>query len=98
MKSKPYRFRFRTGEIIIDHKICATCKSYACVKADSLFGTSILRIHDRRPTLATTFDHATRLCNECLACELYCQTYGKKALRIELDQLSSQSDSQTMKR
>jgi hypothetical protein len=89
MKLQSYRFRFRTGEIVIDHTKCAKCKTYACVKADGLFGTGVLRIQDRRPVLTTSLDDAPRLCNECLACEIYCQWYGKKALRIKLDTLAS---------
>jgi ferredoxin len=88
VKPQSYRFRFRTGEIVIDHTKCAKCKTYACVKADSLFGTGVLRIQGRKPILTTSFDDAARLCNECLACELYCQTHGKKALKIRLDTLS----------
>jgi hypothetical protein len=89
MRTQTYAFRFRTGEIVIDHTKCAKCKTYACVKADSLFGTGVLRIQDRRPVLTTSFDDATRLCSECLACELYCQVHGNKALRIKLDTLSN---------
>jgi hypothetical protein len=89
MRSQSYSFRFRTGEIVIDHTKCAKCENYACVKADSLFGTGVLRIHDGRPVLGTSLDDAMRLCNECLTCELYCQSYGNKALRIQLDPLSS---------
>jgi ferredoxin len=85
MKSDDYRFRFRTGEIAIDHQKCKDCGNYACIKADSLFGTSVLRIRNRKPVLAVGLEDAKRLCNECLACELYCQTYGKQGLRIELD-------------
>jgi hypothetical protein len=87
MNMHPYTFRFRTGEIIIDYEKCATCDNYACIKADSLFGTGVLRICNRRPTLATSLDDAQRICNECLACELYCKFYGKGGLQIELDEL-----------
>ena len=86
---KPYTFRFRTGEIIIDHLKCAKCNSYACIKADSLFGTGVLRIQDAKPTLTTNLEDAQRLCNECMACELYCQSHGNKGLKIKLDSFSS---------
>jgi hypothetical protein len=85
MKATLYRFRFRTGEVIIDHEKCAKCSNYACVKADSLFGTSLLRIHNCRPVLRSS--DAMRLCNECLACELYCSSYGNGGLKINLDML-----------
>jgi hypothetical protein len=85
MKSKLYAFSFRTGEITIDHNKCVKCKSYACVKADSLFGTNVLRIQNRRPVLTAKPEDAKRLCNECLTCELYCKSYGNGGLRIRLD-------------
>jgi len=78
-------FGFRTGEIVIEYAKCAWCDTYACVKADSLFGTGVLRIRAGKPVLATSLEDAKRLCNECLACELYCQSYGKKGLRIRLE-------------
>ena len=87
MISKQYTFRFRTGKISIDHEKCAKCSNYACVKADTLFGTSVLRIHDRRPTLAMSLENAQRICNECLACEIYCKFYGNGGLQIRLDKL-----------
>jgi hypothetical protein len=83
-----YRFRFRTGEVIIDYEKCRKCDTYACIKADSLFGRNVLRIHDGKPQLATSFEDAERICNECLACELYCQAYGNKGLIIKLDMFS----------
>ena len=85
MKSKLYTFPFRTGEITIDYNKCAKCKTYACVKADSLFGTNVLRIQNKKPVLTTTPDDVKRLCNECLTCELYCKSNGNDGLRIKLD-------------
>lgn len=85
MKPSPYTFRFRTGEVVIDHEKCAKCSNYACIKADSLFGTGLLRIHNGRPVLASSSSDAMRLCNECLACELYCSSYGNGGLKIKLD-------------
>ena len=85
MESNLYRFRFRTGEIVIDHEKCAECNNYACVKGDSLFGRSILRIQGGRPVLTVSPEDAARICNECLTCELYCQAYGNKGLKIVLD-------------
>jgi hypothetical protein len=85
MKSNLYTFQFKTGEITIDHNKCAKCKSFACVKADSLFGTGVLRIQKKRPVLTTKPEDAKRLCSECLACELYCKSYGNDGLRIKID-------------
>lgn len=85
MRTKLYKFRFRTGEVIINHEKCKKCKTYACVKGDSLFGRNVLRIQGGKPVLTTTFEGAKRICNECLACELYCQSYGNRGLKINLD-------------
>ena len=54
-----------------------------------------MRIRDRRPVLAVTADDAQRICNECLTCEIYCQSYGNKGLRIELDSFRVDTESQT---
>lgn len=87
MKTRVYKFSFRTGEVSIDHSKCAGCKNYACIKADSLFGTGLLRIEAGKPVLTTSSEDAKRLCSECLACELYCQAYGNAGLHIKLDML-----------
>jgi hypothetical protein len=78
-------FEFRTGRVVIDYDRCKHCTSYACVKADSIFGTSILRIQDGKPALVTSPEEAKRRCNECLGCEIYCQSYGKKGIKIVLE-------------
>jgi NAD-dependent dihydropyrimidine dehydrogenase PreA subunit len=85
LKLTIYEIPFRTGKVLIDHEKCVNCKSYACVKACSLFGRAILRIQNGLPVLTTTTDDAKRLCIECLSCELYCQKYGDAGLRIILD-------------
>ena len=82
-----YTFRFRTGKVTIDHEKCAKCTNYACIKADSLFGTGVLRIQNGKPVLATSLEDAQRICNECLACEIYCKFYAREALQINLDKL-----------
>ena len=78
-----YEFGFATGKITIDYEKCKECESYACVKACSLFGRSILRIENGKPVL--TSEDANKRCIEDLGCELYCQAYGNKGLRIALD-------------
>ena len=78
-----YEFPFTTGRVTIDYDKCKNCKSYACVKACSLFGRAILRVEDGRPVL--TSDDANKRCIEDLACELYCQAYGNRGLQISLD-------------
>ena len=78
-----YEFPFATGKVAIDYKKCQDCKSYACVKACSLFGRAILRIENSKPVLVA--EDANKQCMEDLGCELYCQTYGNKGLKISLD-------------
>jgi NAD-dependent dihydropyrimidine dehydrogenase PreA subunit len=78
-----YDFSFATGKITIDYDKCTDCKSYACVKACSLFGRTILRLEDGKPALVS--EDANTRCIEDLSCELYCQDYGNKGLRITLD-------------
>ena len=75
---------FRTGQIHIDATKCKDCRSYACVKACSLFGTNILRIEDGVPSPIPTLEDMPRRCNECLACEIYCQQYGNCGIDIAL--------------
>ena len=79
-----YTFEFRTGRVIIDHKKCEGCPSFACAKACSLYGTSILRITDRKPVLAVDRVDAKKRDNECLSCEIHCNLKGNKAIKIEL--------------
>ena len=78
-----YEFPFTTGKVAIDYQKCKDCENYACVKACSLFGRSILRVEDGKPVL--TSEDANKRCIEDLACELYCQTYGNEGLKITLD-------------
>lgn len=82
-----YRIRFRTGEISINFEACRMCKSYACIKADRLFGTGVLRLQEGKPIAAVSSEEFQRVCNECLGCELYCQLFGNKGLTIELDSI-----------
>lgn len=80
-----YEFEFRTGKITIDHKLCAECTSYACVKACSLCGRNILRLNQGKPVLAVPREEVKKgLCIEDLSCELDCQFLGKKGLKITL--------------
>ncbi len=79
-----YEFKFRTGEVSIDHDKCTDCTAYACVKACSLYGSGILTVQAGRPVLAVAADEARRLCVECLACEHDCLLDGRKALTIVL--------------
>ncbi len=68
---------------MIDYQKCRSCQGNPCVKACSLFGRSILRIEDGKPVL--TSQDANKRCIEDLGCELCCQAYGNKGLRITLD-------------
>jgi len=81
---KMYEFEFRTGKVTIDHDKCKECKSYACVKACSLYGRAILRISEGKPVLSVSPEEAKRLCIECLACELQCKFKGKEGLKLGL--------------
>lgn len=76
-------FAFATGKVTIDYEKCKDCENYACVKACSLFGRSILRVEDGKPVL--TSEDANKLCSEDLTCGLYCQAYGNKGLKMSLD-------------
>lgn len=78
-----YEFPFATGKVTIDYEKCKDCQSYACVKACSLFGRSILRVEDGKPALIS--QDANKRCIEDLSCELHCQAYGNKGLIIVLD-------------
>ena len=78
-------FAFRTGRISVDYTKCRDCRSVACVKADSLFGTSVLSLQEGLPALGCAADEAKRRCNECLACEIFCQMYGNGGLKIHMD-------------
>ncbi len=80
-----YEFPFKTGKVIIDYAKCQSCENYACVKACSLFGGNLLRIQDGKPILVTSLEEVKQRCVEDLACELYCQAYGNKGLKIVLD-------------
>ena len=80
-----YGFPFRTGKTVIDYEKCKDCESYACVKACSLFGTNLFRVEDGKPVLIPSQEEAGRRCSEDLSCELYCQAYGNKGLKIVLD-------------
>lgn len=79
-----YEFECRTGRIIIDHSKCVECTTYACVKACSLYGRGILRIHEGKPVLSIDPSETKRLCIEDLGCEYECWFRGKKAIKIEL--------------
>ena len=76
-------FPIATGQITIDYERCKDCRSYACVKACSLFGRTIFRLEDGKPVLVS--EDANKRCIEAMACELYCQDYGNKGLKISLN-------------
>ena len=78
-----YKFPLTTGKVTINYEKCKDCENYACVKACSLFGSSILRVENGHPVLIS--EDANRRCIEDLTCEFYCQAYGNKGLKIVLD-------------
>ena len=78
-------FETRTGKVIIDYKKCEGCTSFACVKACSLYGRSLLTIREGKLVLAVSAEEAKRRCIECLACEYDCMFRGGRgALKIVL--------------
>jgi ferredoxin-like protein FixX len=80
-----FEFSFRTGKVVIDYEKCQGCENYACIKACSLFGGNLFRVDDGKPVLIAGVEEAGRRCIEDLTCELYCQAYGNKGLKIVLN-------------
>ena len=80
------QFESRTGKVIIDDTKCPKCKSYACVKACSLYGTALYRINltRKKPEFIYNQDDLKRLCTECLGCEQECYLRGRRAITIQL--------------
>ena len=72
---RPYAFKTPTGEVTLDHSVCARCDSKACVTACV---PQILKLaEDGLPVLAVTPEEAARgRCIECLACEVDCRALG----------------------
>jgi succinyl-CoA synthetase beta subunit len=77
---------FSGGSVTIDHVVCATCETKACVaacQAPSL--GSVLVLQDGLPALAVTAEQAKRgACIECLACDLACRSDGAGGLQFVL--------------
>lgn len=77
-----YRFATATGEIAVDHGMCADCRSHGCVDACS---AEILKLEKGRPVLAVDREAARKgKCTECLACELFCKFHERDAIVIRL--------------
>ena len=78
---------FSGGSVTIDHDICATCETKACVPAcqQPSLG-SVLEIGaNGLPALTVTPEQAKRgACIECLACDLACRARGAGGLRFVL--------------
>lgn len=84
-QEKTLKFTSRTAEISIDLSRCIAPRcGFACVKADRLYGRSVLKIQGGKPTLAVSREEVPRLCNECLACEIHCRLRGSKVVRISV--------------
>lgn len=79
-------FESRTGRVTIDDGKCPNCNVYACVKACSLYGTSLYRINlkTKKPEFVYNKDDLKRLCTECLGCEQECFLKGLNAITILL--------------
>jgi succinyl-CoA synthetase beta subunit len=80
---RPYTFKTPTGEITLDHDVCAGCDSKICVSACV---PQILKLdEDGLPVLAITPEEAVRgRCSECLACEVDCRARGAGGGHVEL--------------
>jgi len=80
---RPYSFATPTGSITLDHAVCATCASKACVSACV---PQILSLDaGGLPVLNVTLEEAAKgRCIECLACEVDCRALGAGGGRVEL--------------
>ncbi|MFW6128846.1 MAG: ATP-grasp domain-containing protein [Candidatus Aminicenantaceae bacterium] len=77
-----YSFETMTGKIFIDQKKCIHCQTKGCIKACA---AGILKLEKEKPVLSISREEAKKgKCTECLACELFCSFYEKKALYISL--------------
>lgn len=79
----PYTFDTVTGgTITLDHAVCLTCETKACISACE---PQILSIENGVPVLNITREDARKGgCTECLGCEVNCHLYGKGGGRIHL--------------
>jgi Fe-S-cluster-containing dehydrogenase component len=77
---------FSGGTVTIDHALCETCASKACVAACNQPSLgSVLMLRDGLPALAVSAERAAHGgCIECLACDLACQIAGAGALSFVL--------------
>lgn len=81
-KKGGYSFETLTGAVFIDHECCKACEAKPCVES-CIHG--VLKFEDGKPVLALSEEDARKgRCTECLACELSCGFYGKKAIHIDL--------------
>jgi hypothetical protein len=76
------------GCVKIDLDKCSTCSTHACIKAcNAHLSGHVLVLKDGVPSLKPEYNKnaPVKECTECLACELDCLVYGKKAIKIALD-------------
>ncbi len=77
-----YKFETMTGSINVNHEICKSCQSKACVESCKY---DVLKLENGVPVLAIEQADAKKgKCVECLACEIACNFEGEKALYIHL--------------
>lgn len=78
-----YTFGSPTGTVTLNHAICATCTSKACIEACA---RHILSLNaEGLPVLNITPEEAKRgRCVECLGCEVDCLLYGAGGGRVDL--------------
>lgn len=75
---------FSGGRILIDRSACVECSTKSCVRSCvSSTLEPVLKIEEGAPVLSRQdVDPASGWCVECLACELDCSLYGRRAISI----------------
>lgn len=86
---EPLSFQlFSGGSIRIDRQACLSCKTQACVRhCVSSTLDPVLKIEKGVPVLSRSdVRPESGWCVECLACELDCGLYGRRAVQIIFDE------------
>ncbi|MEM4298475.1 MAG: hypothetical protein QW815_08930 [Nitrososphaerota archaeon] len=74
----------RTIKVVIDDSKCPHCKTFACIKACSLYDRGILKVKGGKPAILMDEEEVKRTGTECLACEFACKMHGLGAIKIEV--------------
>lgn len=82
LPQEAYAFETFTGQLFIDHRKCAGCRSKGCV---DVCAPKILKLDEGKPILSISREEAKRgKCTECLACEIFCLFHEQEAIVIHL--------------